>query len=151
MTTHGFRTLVIVLLVLNIFLVGAVAGAGLAWVRSDTPAPGGTLRLAGEQLPREQRAAFRHTLRAVRQEAHPVIVDGQQARREAANLLQQPTLDQAALSAALERIRKADLTLRERVEHRAVEFAATLSLEERRLLAEGLVRRADPPAPSPAK
>ncbi|TIW85591.1 MAG: periplasmic heavy metal sensor, partial [Mesorhizobium sp.] len=69
---------------------------------------------------------------------------GQQARREAADLLRQPVLDTAALSAALERARNADITLRTRLEQRITEFAAAGSAEARAVLADGLARRAGP-------
>lgn len=57
------------------------------------------------------------------------------------------TLDPEALSAALERARKAEYEVRAATEMQAVEFARTLSLEARRRLAEGLLARE---APKPA-
>ncbi|TGS58313.1 periplasmic heavy metal sensor, partial [Mesorhizobium sp. M3A.F.Ca.ET.201.01.1.1] len=112
-------------LVLNVFLIGAVAG-GAGWLigRSN---PGYSLESAGSRLPADDRKAFRQALREVRREARAIILDGQQARREAANLLQQPTLDTNALAAALERARNADATIRSRLEQRIIEFAASSS------------------------
>jgi uncharacterized membrane protein len=101
-------------------------------------------------LPEAQRNAFHQALRSVRRDGRQTILDGQQARREAADLLEQPTLDASALSAALERARTADITMRTKLEQRIVEFAAQSPLEDRRLLAEGLVRR-DARQPPPAK
>ncbi|WP_296745408.1 periplasmic heavy metal sensor [Mesorhizobium sp.] len=136
-------------LVLNVFLIGALAG-GAGWLigRSN---PGYSLESAGGQLPTDDRKAFRQALREVRRESRQIIVDGQQARRDAANLLQQPTLDTAALAAALERARNADVAIRAKLEQRIVEFAASSSLDDRRLLAEGLVRHVGRQRPPPAK
>ncbi|RVD34097.1 periplasmic heavy metal sensor, partial [Mesorhizobium sp. M8A.F.Ca.ET.023.02.2.1] len=95
---------------------------------------------------------FRKALREVRRESRDIILDGQQARREAADLLRQPVLDTAALSAALERARNADITLRTRLEQRITEFAAAGSAEARAVLADGLARRAGPqPKAEPKK
>jgi uncharacterized membrane protein len=55
-------------------------------------------------------------------------------------------LDTEALSAALARARNADIALRTKLEERAVDFAATLSYDERRALAESLIRRGAPKA-----
>lgn len=136
-------------LVLNVFLIGALAG-GAGWLigRSN---PGYSLESAGGKLPADDREAFRQALRDVRRESRQIIVDGQQARREAADLLQQPTLDTPALAAALERARNADAAIRAKLEQRIVEFAASSSLEDRRLLAEGLLRNVGRQRPAPAK
>jgi uncharacterized membrane protein len=136
-------------LALNVFLIGAVAG-GAGWLigRSN---PGHSLETAGGRLPAADRKIFRQALREVRRESRDIILDGQAARRAAANLLQQPTLDTAALAAALERARSADATVRTRLEQRIVEFAASSSAENRRLLADALLRRAGRLPPAPAK
>jgi uncharacterized membrane protein len=147
MTARGSRILVVASVVLNVFLAGALAG-GVVWLMSSKPGPGTSLESAGGQLPEEDRTAFRNAMRAVRHDSHQIILDGQQARREAAALLQQPTLDAAALLAALQRTRDADVTVRTRLEQRIVEFAAASSVEDRRLLAEGLVRHGDPQPPT---
>ncbi|WFP76358.1 periplasmic heavy metal sensor [Mesorhizobium sp. WSM4906] len=136
-------------LVLNVFLIGAVAsGAGWLIGRSGV---GYSLESAGGQLPANDRKAFRQALREVRRESRQIILDGQQARREAANLLQQPTLDTNALAAALERARNADATIRSRLEQRIVEFAASSSPEDRKLLADALLRHVGRQRPIPAK
>ncbi|OBQ67785.1 periplasmic heavy metal sensor [Mesorhizobium erdmanii] len=134
------RNLLIASVVANVFLAGALAG-GAVWIRSGKPAQGYSLEAAGVRLPDQQRMLFRKALREVRRESHDIILAGQQARREAADLLRQPVLDTAALSAALERARNADVTVRTRLEQRIVEFAAAGSAEDRSVLAEGLARR----------
>ncbi|TGR94294.1 periplasmic heavy metal sensor, partial [Mesorhizobium sp. M2E.F.Ca.ET.209.01.1.1] len=95
--------------------------------------PGYSLESAGSRLPADDRKAFRQALREVRREARAIILDGQQARREAANLLQLPTLDTSALAAALERARNADATIRTRLEQRIIDFAASSSPEDSQL------------------
>lgn len=147
MTDRSFRILVICLLVLNTFLIGALAGGGLTWIRSSQ-ARAGMMPLGGEQLPSSQRKALRAALREARKDERQTILEAQQAKVDAASLLGQPTLDTAALSAALARARNADVALRAKLEQRAVDFAATLSYDERRALAESLVRRSMPKAPA---
>ncbi|MBZ9739468.1 MULTISPECIES: periplasmic heavy metal sensor [unclassified Mesorhizobium] len=145
------RNLTVASVVLNVFLAGALAG-GAVWIRSGKPAQGYSLEAAGGRLPDKQRMLFRKALREVRRESRDIILDGQKARREAADLLRQPVLDKAALAAALERARNADITLRTRLEQRIVEYAAAGSAGDRAVLADGLARRAGPvPAAEPKK
>ncbi len=145
MTDRSFRIMVISLLVLNTFLIGALAGGGLTWIRK-TQGRAGTMPLAGEQLPSAQKKALRAALNEARKGERPTILAAQQAKIDAASILGQPALDTGALSAALARARDADMALRARVEQRAVDFAATLSYDERRALAESLIRRNMPKA-----
>ncbi|MGX7876566.1 periplasmic heavy metal sensor [Mesorhizobium sp. ORM6] len=135
------RNLLIASVVLNVFLAGALAG-GAVWIRSGKQGQGYSLEAAGGRLPDQERMLFRKALREVRRESRDIILGGQQARREAADLLRQPVLDTSALSAALERARNADVTVRTRLEQRIIEFAAAGSAEDRGVLAEGLARRA---------
>ncbi|MER9303644.1 periplasmic heavy metal sensor [Mesorhizobium sp. M0496] len=126
-------------MVLNVFLAGAFVG-GAVWLRNAKAGAGVSLESAGRQLPNQDRQAFRQALRQVRVEARQNILDGQQARQEAADLLQQPVMDKAALSAALERARNADVTVRARLEQAIVDFAANASPENRSVLAQALLR-----------
>ncbi|MEI9420364.1 periplasmic heavy metal sensor [Mesorhizobium sp. Cs1299R1N1] len=145
------RNLIIASVVLNVFLAGALAG-GAVWIRSGKSGQGYSLEAAGGRLPDQERMLFRKALREVRRESRQVILDGQQARREAADLLRQPVVDTAALSAALERARNADIAVRTRLEQRIIEFAAAGSAADRAVLAEGLARRAGPqPKAEPKK
>ncbi|WP_095198435.1 periplasmic heavy metal sensor [Mesorhizobium carmichaelinearum] len=145
------RNLLIASVVLNVFLAGALAG-GAVWIKSGKQGQGTSLEAAGGRLPDQQRTLFRKALREVRRESRDIILDGQQARREAADLLRQPALDTAALSAALERARNADVTVRTRLEQRIIEFAAAGSAEDRNVLAEGLARRSGTqPSTAPKK
>ncbi|MGV1756900.1 periplasmic heavy metal sensor [Rhizobium sp. P44RR-XXIV] len=145
MTDRSFRILVISLLVLNTFLIGALAGGGLTWIRNSQPGAG-LMPLGGEQLPSSQKKALRAALNEARRDERQTILEAQQAKIDAASLLGQPVLDTEALSAALARARNADVALRAKVEQRAVDFAATLSYDERRALAGSLIRRNMPKA-----
>ena len=145
------RNLLIASVVLNVFLAGALAG-GAVWIRSGKSGQGTSLEAAGGRLPDQQRMLFRKALREVRRESRDIILDGQQARREAADLLRQPVLDTVAVAAALERARNADITVRTRLEQRIIEFAAAGSADDRNVLAEGLARRSGTqPSTAPKK
>lgn len=128
-------------ILLNIFLVAGIAGGAL-WLRTTRPTIGaGSLRIAGAELAKPQRRAFRTALRAARQEARPLAIADHEAREQAAAVMRAPVLDQAVLAAALSRVRDADIALRGRIEMRAVAFVATLPQADREKLADGLVRR----------
>lgn len=137
MSPRWIRGLVIASVVLNVFLAGAFVG-GAVWLRNAKT--GVSLESAGRQLPDQDRKAFREALRQVRVQSRQIILDGQQARQQAADLLQQPAMDEAAVSAALERARNADATVRTRLEQAIVDFAANTSLENRSVLAQALLR-----------
>lgn len=136
------RRLLILSIVLNIFLIGAIVGGTAIWLGEVRPAEaGGQLRLAGERLPEAQRTALRKALRETRRVARPIIREGRAGRAEAARLLAQPTLDVPALEAALARVRRSDGAMRARLEARTIAFAATLSPADRARMADGLIRR----------
>ncbi len=134
------RLPLVVSLALNVFLIGGLIGGAL-WAHGHRATPVGSLQAAVQRLPEDQRDALHKALRAVRLENRQTMLESRKARREAVELLTQPTLDAAALSAALERARTADAAMRAKVEQRIVDFAATSSPEARALLADGLVRR----------
>lgn len=145
MTARRLKIACAVSILLNIFLIGGIAG-GVVWWRTMRPQVGvGSIRMAGSELSQPQRRAFRVALREERKALRPTLAAGRQARLDAATLLRAPMLDQAALDAALARVRDADFLLRARLEDRAVAFVSTLPHEERVRLAEGLERRAGPP------
>jgi uncharacterized membrane protein len=141
MTSRTLKIVCGISILLNIFLLGAAIG-GAAWVRARHPMIGaGSIRVAGSELPRDERRAFRRALRDARLDMRPTALAGRQARAEAAALLRAPALDQAKLADALARIRAADIAIRAHVEERAIAFAATLPPDERGRLAEGIERR----------
>lgn len=148
MSESRFRTLVVVLLALNVFILCSVAGGAIAWIVSSRHIATRPLPLAAEFLPEHTRTAFQHALAATRRANHKTVVDAQQARIDAAALIGKDTLDPVALNAALARAREDDITVRAAIEQRAVEFAATLPVDQRHRLSEGLMQRM---APKPAK
>ena len=141
---RSLRLGLVVSLVLNVFLLAAISG-GLAWLAYR---PGmifaGSMRVAGSELPPAESRAFRQTLRDTRLSLHDTVLEARKARREAIALLGQPNLDQAALSAALERLRNADMHIRTEVERSAIAFAATLPAADRMKLAEAMEQRSRP-------
>ncbi|CDN52225.1 periplasmic heavy metal sensor [Neorhizobium galegae] len=147
MTDIHFRRLVISLLALNTFLICALAGAGLVYLRTDPPAAVTRMPLAGEQLSKDDREAFQRAMNDARRTVRQTSLEARQARIEAAALMGEPELDAKALASALDRARRAEIAVRAATEDRAVEFAQGLPLEARRRLAEGLLARE---APRPA-
>lgn len=143
MTTRSISIALAVSILANIFFAAALIG-GAAWLKTRHPMiAAGSLRVAGAELPKDERRAFRAALREARVSMRPNAIAGRKARREAAALLRQPNLDQPALLAALSRVRAADFNIRTAVEQRAVAFAATLPQAERARLAEAMEQRAD--------
>jgi uncharacterized membrane protein len=134
-------------IILNLFLVGALV-AGYASLRTGTRMlNAGSLRIAGAELPAAERQDFRRVLRRTRQAMRPTVIASRTAKAEAAGLLRQPKVDQAAVLVALDRARAADMAVRSAVERRAVTFAAGLPPADRAKLAEAMERRARRAAP----
>jgi uncharacterized membrane protein len=151
----------LVSLALNLFVVGSVAGGAWIWWAAERPSiaavaavtaqPRG-LRYAADELSAEQRRAFRSGLRDARREAGASIEAAASGRTEVLRLLRAPQLDRNAVAAALARTREADAAWRARAETSVVDFAATLSPDERIKLVSGLERRSTlgpPPASQP--
>jgi uncharacterized membrane protein len=133
------RLPLIISIILNVFLVGAIVG-GLVSLRAPKPHPVVNLRQAARQLPEPERGDLQRALQTTRVELRQTFRGERQARREAAALLEQPSLDTTALLAALQRVREADIAIRAKLEEQIVAFAATRSLDVRRLLAERIAR-----------
>ena len=128
-------------IILNLFLAGALA-AGYASLRTDTRMlNAGSLRIAGAELSAADRGPFRRALRQARRAMGPTIAVSRKAKAEAAALLRQDPVDQAAVLAALDRARTADIAVRAAVERRAVAFAAGLPVADRARLADAVERR----------
>ncbi|MGZ8252438.1 MAG: periplasmic heavy metal sensor [Methylophilaceae bacterium] len=146
MTEHKLKWILIASLVLNVFLIGGVAGGVYRMFWSDSAplsAKAGQrgLRFAAEDLSIERQKEFHKTLREARREARPLIAASKQARTEVRQLVAAPSFDRPAVLAAIAQTREADIALRMRIEETLVNFAATLSQQEREKLAEGLARR----------
>ena len=131
--------LLIVSLVVNIFLVGAIAGSVWHWTHDrGIGLRGGWRMRAADALPEPQGDAFREAVHGTMRASLPVIKGGRAARADAARLFVQPQFDAAAVTADLDRARAADMVLRTNLEHQVVSFAATLPQEQREKLAEAL-------------
>lgn len=130
-------------IVLNIFLLGAVTG-GVAWLNfGHRMILAGSLRVAGADLPADQRRAFRTALRQARAGVSDQTTAARDARRRAADLLRQPRVDQAALLSALDEARVAEFAVRTAIEKRAADFAAGMPVESRTRLANAIDDRAE--------
>jgi uncharacterized membrane protein len=133
--------------VLNVFLLGGIAGGAYQWFAAhgaDQPAAAQdqrALRFAAEPLSAQQRQAFLDGLKDARREGRQYARDGREGRREVLRLLAAPQFDRAALDAALARTRAADSSLRAMVEASVADFAATLTPEERVKFADSLKLR----------
>lgn len=141
------KTLLLVSLLLNVFLVGGLAGGLYQWLGHNQAQPLAVaepqhgLRKALVQLPDVSRRQLRQLLRQTRIDSQPLLLAGRQARLDVVERLQQPTLDRNALDADLGRAREADSALRARVETALADFAGSLSLEDRQKLADSLYVR----------
>ena len=147
MSGRAWKFLLVGSLVLNVFLIGGVAGGAYQWYVARGGATAATqpqsraLRFAAEGLSAERQQQFVDALKDARREARAYARDGREDRREVLRLLAAPQLDRAALDVALNRTREADIALRSRVEQSVADFAATLSPDERVKFAEGLRER----------
>lgn len=146
MTGRALRIGLIISLVVNVFVIGGLAGAAIMWQRVETQRPltgigrPARLREAAQALSPPNRRALRQAVREAAQSLRPVAEQAREARREAGRLLVQPTFDRAALEAALARARTADIAIRTRLEATVVDAASRLPVEERAALADALDR-----------
>jgi uncharacterized membrane protein len=145
---NKLRIALAVSVVFNLFLAGALVAGYVSLRTGGRMINAGSLRIAGAELPPALRKPFRAALRETRRSMRPTIVQARAAKSEAASLLRQPVIDQAAVLASLDRARAADMAVRAAVERRAVAYAAALSPADRATLAAAMQRRADktPPA-----
>ncbi|ACR32243.1 periplasmic heavy metal sensor [Burkholderia glumae] len=129
--------------VLNVFLLGAIAGGAYQWYARQhgaggTHAPKQALRFAADGLPAERQREFMEALKAARREARVYAREAREGRRDVLDLLAMPQLDRPALDEALSRTREADTRLRAQVESNVADFAASLTPEERQRFVQGL-------------
>lgn len=142
MTERPVKIALAASVLLNIFLAAALIGGAASVRRLAKPGIGpGSLRVAGAELPRDTRQAFRRHLRAARRDVRPEIAASRAARQQASTLLEQRVLDRAALDGALARARTADFAVRARLEASAVDFIASLAPADRMRLAEAMRQR----------
>jgi uncharacterized membrane protein len=159
MSPRFIKTVAVVSVVLNVFLLGSLAGgayriSGMFTHRADTEQQRG-IRFAAADLSADRQRELRDALRETRRDSQPLIRQARDARIDLAHVLAAPTLDRAALDSALVRARDADVGLRTRIEGTVANFAATLTPEERIKLVGAMERygplRAVPPKERPAQ
>jgi uncharacterized membrane protein len=132
-------------LVLNVFVVGAVAGGAARWwvgersVAAAEPPRG--LRHAADDLPEAQRRSFLVDLRNARRAVAEPLQAAREGRQEVLRLMREPRFEADAVAQTLAKTRAADMAARERFEAAVVDFAGTLSPADREKLADGLARR----------
>jgi uncharacterized membrane protein len=146
---RSWKIALVASLVLNVFLLGAIAGGAWQWFASrshtaqtaQTDAQQHALRFAAQDLSAQRQQEFAAALKEARRDGRPLTRAGRDARRDVLRLLAAPQLDRPALDAALARTRDADGALRARVEQGVADFAATLSPDERAKFAQSLTQR----------
>ena len=145
MTVRSLKPWLLVSVLLNVFLIGGVAGGLYHWMASATPTEAVVnqhgLRQAMLKLPPEQRKELRQLLRHNRADSQPLIMAGREARMGVIKQLEAPTLDRDALVTELARAREADTSLRALVDATLAQFASTLPQDERQRLVEALYMR----------
>lgn len=148
------RTWLAVSVIINVFLVGGIAGALYRW-RGDEhimlAQQHRNIRFAAQELAPQYRKAYAALLRQQRRNAAPYARQARQGRQYVAQLLMAPQFDQQAISMALTHIRDAEFEQRRQLEESIVAFAAALPFDERILLAQGLQRRGSFQLPAPAR
>ncbi|AZC19650.1 MULTISPECIES: periplasmic heavy metal sensor [Pseudomonas] len=143
LSPRPWKTFLVLSLLLNVFLIGGVAGGLYQWLGQPRPVqalavPQHGLRQAMAQLPQERRRELRQLLRQTRNDSQPLLLAGREARQAVVRELQAEPLDRNALDAELGRSRDADMALRARVDEALAQFAGSLSLQERQHLVESM-------------
>ncbi|SAK54987.1 membrane protein [Caballeronia temeraria] len=142
MSPRTLKTLAAVSLVLNVFLIGSIAGGAyrlFAHQRAETAQQRG-IRFAAADLSAERQRELRDALRQTRRQSVPLIRAARDGRIDLAHLLAARDFDRKALDDALARTRDADVALRARIEGTVADFAATLTPEERLKLVGAMER-----------
>ena len=152
MNDLSLKRWLIVSLVVNVFVLGAVAGGAARWwlaersVAAAEPPRG--LRHAADDLAAEQRRSFLLGLRNARRAVAEPLQTAREGRQEVLRLMREPRFEAEAVAQTLARTRAADIAARERFEAAVVDFASTLSPADRQKLADGLARRSAQTSPA---
>lgn len=146
MNGRSWKTLLLGSVLLNVFLLGAIVGGAWRWFAvhggpQAQPEQRVALRFATEELSPQRQHEFADALKASRREGREYARDGREGRRDVLELLAAPQLDRHAIDAALARTRTADSALRAQIESGVVDFAATLTPDERVKFVDGLEKR----------
>ena len=129
--------LLIVSLVLNVFLAGAIAGGIWHW-KNQPEERNGWRRHVADALPPAQARAFHQAMKDTVRASRPAVIEGRSARAEAVRLLAEPVYDGPALLRQFDRARAADNILRMNIERRVTAFASALPQDQRQRLAKAL-------------
>ncbi|WP_027819054.1 periplasmic heavy metal sensor [Paraburkholderia bannensis] len=151
MNARSLKVLIAGSVLLNVFLLGGIAGGAWRWFASrdvtqaqapiqGQPAQRAALRFATDYLSPDRQQQFVDALKAARREGRDDARAARDDRRQVLDLLAAPNFDRAALDAALARTRASDSALRAKVESGVADYAATLTPEERVKFVEGLER-----------
>jgi uncharacterized membrane protein len=103
-------------------------------------APRAPLWRAGDQLSPESRKALRQALRGANQKNQPITRQARAERQAALAAMRAPGFDPAEVSRRLASARSLDSQARANVESALAAYAATLSPDERTVLAQGLAK-----------
>ncbi|HEC54217.1 MAG TPA: periplasmic heavy metal sensor [Gammaproteobacteria bacterium] len=145
MTVRSLKPWLLVSVLLNVFLIGGVAGGLYHWMASAKPAEAVVnqhgLRQAMFKLPPERRKELRQLLRHNSADSQPLIMAGREARMGVIKQLEAPTLDREVLVTELAKAREADVALRALVDSTLAQFASTLPQEDRQKLVDALYLR----------
>ncbi|MBP5105052.1 periplasmic heavy metal sensor [Pseudomonas protegens] len=146
LSMRALKTCLVLSLLINVFLIGGVAGGLYQWLGHPKPAqalavPLHGLRQAMAQMPEERRRQLRQLLRQTRIDSQPLIIAGREARQAVVRELGAEPLDRNALDAQLGKSRDADIALRARVDEVLAGFAGSLSLKERQQLVDAMYLR----------
>ncbi|RQS55806.1 MULTISPECIES: periplasmic heavy metal sensor [unclassified Burkholderia] len=147
MSERGWKFMLLGSVVLNVFMLGAIGGGAYQWFSTHRGLDGAgipgqrtALRFAADELSDARQQAFAAALKAARKEGRDFAREGRDGRITVLDLLAAPQLDRTAIDAALDRTRAADSALRGQVERSVVDFAATLTPDERVKFVDGLRR-----------
>lgn len=156
------RTLYILLFVslaVNLFVIGAAAGAFLFASRMHRhavePRGGPAMLMAAAALPDDQREAYRQALRAEAGAVGPRLREAHRIRREAWGRLGAEPMDARGIGADLDRARALETDARGAVDHAILNFSARLAPADRARLGQALAQpmrrgpRGGPPGPPP--
>lgn len=137
------KWLLIASLLLNLFLIGGITGGAYKLFANHQTNKAGqnTLRFAAENLTLEQQRSFKKSLREARREAKPLLELANNARTEVRKLIAAPSFNRESVEVALAKTREADRAVRMKIEASMLNFAESLSAEDRQKLAEGLAKK----------
>lgn len=150
MTPDRTRTLLIASLALNLFVLGGLVGAGVMYIRAgqvnrETAASAPTastesLWALSRRLTPEHRDALQAFLRHTGDDLAAPVHRVRTARRHAAEAVGAPVYDAVAVTAAINDVQSGEQSIRSDVTRGLAPLLAGFSPDERRLLADAVLR-----------